>query len=60
MPGVPARRCDFCGEIFYDREVLGRLALLLGSDFGLENRRHGRMAGLDENWEMGLERHRIC
>ncbi len=59
LPGVSADRCDFCGEIFYDQDVLTRLALLLGSEVNLKDRRYERAAGLDENWKVTLGRRRI-
>lgn len=59
MPGMSAWRCDFCGEMVYDRDVLNRLALLLGTESCLEDQRRGRAPGLDENWEVNLGRHRV-
>ncbi len=58
LPGVSVGRCDFCGEIFYDQDALDRLALLLGSEFK-KDRRYGRAAGLDGNWEVSLGRRRV-
>jgi len=54
MPGASAWRCDVCGEISYDQDVLNRLVLLLGTESCLQDRQRGRTTGLDENWEMSL------
>lgn len=30
IPNVPARRCDVCGQIFFDEQVLRRSEILIG------------------------------
>ncbi len=30
IPDVPARRCDVCGHVFYDEQVLRRCEILIG------------------------------
>ena len=54
MPGMPAWRCDYCGDTFYDDDALQRLTLLLGP----ESRSHGKKrwptSGVEENTDPGL------
>ncbi len=60
MPGVPAWRCDFCGETFYDDEALIRLSLLLGPESDLDEERQWRTTGLEGGQEPGLgDRRRV-
>jgi len=60
VPGVPAWRCDFCGDTFYDIEALTRLVMLLGPESNLEDHRRWRATGPDESSRTGLgERRRI-
>jgi hypothetical protein len=59
LPGISADHCDVCGEIFYDQDALNRLALLLGSEVTLKDRRYERAAGLDGNWEVNFGRRLI-
>jgi YgiT-type zinc finger domain-containing protein len=54
VQGVPAWRCDYCGDTFYDDEALSRLALLLGPESDMEDQRRWRATGLDEDREVGL------
>ncbi len=46
LPNVPAWRCDFCGEILYDLDVLGPLRALLGPETSLD---------LDDRWLLDTE-----
>ena len=48
MPGMPAWRCDFCGDTFYDHGALAQLALLLGPDDDMEDQQQWRATGLEE------------
>jgi len=48
-PRVPAWRCDYCGETFYDDDALTRLFLLLGPESDMEDERRWRATGLDED-----------
>lgn len=60
MPGVPAWRCDFCGDTFYDDEIMIRLTLLLELESGLEDQRQWRATGLEEGWGSGFgDRRRV-
>jgi YgiT-type zinc finger domain-containing protein len=60
MPGVPAWRCDYCGDTFYDNEALARIVLLVGVDSDAEVARGWRSAGLEDSPELGLiDRHRV-
>jgi YgiT-type zinc finger domain-containing protein len=54
LPNVPARRCDFCGEVFFDNDAMIRLILLLGSGSDLENDRRWRTTGLDDGRDADL------
>jgi YgiT-type zinc finger domain-containing protein len=60
LPGVPAWRCDVCGDTFYDAAALEHLALLLGPEMDAEHPRRWRPHGIDENLDAGLgDRRRI-
>ena len=60
VPGVPAWRCDFCRDTFYDTEALTRLAMLLGPETTLSDHRSWRATGPDEDRRTGLgDRRRI-
>jgi YgiT-type zinc finger domain-containing protein len=61
VPGVPAWRCDFCGDTFFDNEALSRLVLLLGLDSNTGGQRRWRTTGLEESGvkELG-DRWRVC
>ncbi len=37
LPGVPAWRCDYCGDLVYDETTLARLIALLGPPDSGEN-----------------------
>lgn len=54
VPGVPALRCDFCGDILFDENALTQLVLLLGPESGVSDQYQRRASGLDENQETGL------
>ncbi len=61
VPGVPAWRCDYCGDTFYDTKALSRLTLLLGSEPSSEGQRRWRATGLEESGGEGLgDRWRVC
>ena len=61
VPGMPAWRCDFCGDTYYDNEALTRLVLLLGPETGSEHERRRRATGLDDSFGDGLgDRWRVC
>ena len=59
LPGVAAWRCDFCGEIFYDNEVMSRLVLLLGPESDMGDEREWYRAGLGSEGERGLGGRRL-
>lgn len=62
VPRVPAWRCDYCGDTFYDDEALTRLILLLGPESDVQTEQPWRATGLDDSSEAGLgdrHRHRI-
>jgi YgiT-type zinc finger domain-containing protein len=59
VPGIPAWRCDFCSEVFFDSAALTRLVLLLGSEANLEGQRRWRTAGLDDSSGKGLGDRRL-
>jgi len=60
LPGVPAWRCDVCGDTFYDAAALTQLTLLLGPEMGTQHPRRWRPYGPDESLGAGLgERRRI-
>jgi YgiT-type zinc finger domain-containing protein len=54
VPRVPAWRCDFCGDTFYDDEAMTRLAMLLGPESDLGDERRWRTTGLEGRGEAGL------
>lgn len=60
VPGMPAWRCDFCNETFYDDEAFERLIMLLGPESEAEDQRRGRAFGFGGQWKPELgDRHRI-
>jgi YgiT-type zinc finger domain-containing protein len=60
LPNVPAWRCDFCGETFYDLEILGQLRTLLGPETGLDLQDHWLLDAEngDDAWGVGLSNRR--
>jgi YgiT-type zinc finger domain-containing protein len=54
LPGVPAWRCDYCGDTFYDREALRRLVLLLGPESSPEVETQRRATGFEDSDDLGL------
>jgi YgiT-type zinc finger domain-containing protein len=60
VPGVPAWRCDYCGDAFYDNEALARLVLLLGPESVPGDHKRRRTAGLEGSVGEGLgDRRRV-
>ena len=54
VAGIPAWRCDFCGDSYFDNDALTRLALLLGPESTLEDQRRSRGRGLGGSLGTGL------
>lgn len=54
VPGLPAWRCDVCGDTFYDNSALAQLALLLGPEVNVEDQKGRRSPGLDDGQRTGL------
>lgn len=60
VSAVPAWRCDFCGDAFYDDEALARLVLLLGSESHSGDRQRRRGLGPEGRLRSGFgDRRRI-
>ena len=60
LSGMPAWRCDVCGDTFYDDQALARLFLLLGPESAAEGQHDWRAVGLEGHREPGLgDRHRV-
>jgi YgiT-type zinc finger domain-containing protein len=60
VPGVPAWRCDYCGDTFYDSEALYRLFLVLGPESQARVPKRSLATGFDENHGAGLgDRRRV-
>ena len=61
VPEVPAWRCDFCGDTYYDRDALSRLVLLFGPEPDSAQERKWHATGLEENGGDSLGDHwRVC
>jgi YgiT-type zinc finger domain-containing protein len=61
VPEVPAWRCDFCGDTYYEREAISRLVLLLGPEPDSAQGRRWRATGLEESGGEALGDHwRVC
>ena len=54
VPGLPAWRCDYCGDAFFDNDALTQLVLLLGTESMLEAQRWPRTTGLEKGGENSL------
>jgi YgiT-type zinc finger domain-containing protein len=58
VPRVPAWRCDYCGDAFFDKEALYRLVLLLGPESDTEDQQDPRVAGLEGSGKIGMRERR--